>query len=135
MERAVKEIQSFFGEDIPFTTYLYDLQTGSIGLGDLTTLVLRENVCNLEEDELFVFDKLNRRSINMKSSKLQVVLKKDMVLVLRYDNLVLLCIAEPAELFKALLKRLEREQSGLYDNLSVSSPVAANKAKQGMILK
>lgn len=135
MERSMEQIKRFFGEDIPFTTYLYDLQTGSIGLGEATTLILKENVCNIEEDELFVFDKVNRRTLNMRSSNLQLILKKDAVLVLRYDDLVLLCIAEPAELFKALLKRSEREQIGLPDNLPISAPVAVNKVKQGILLE
>lgn len=135
MAEAIEQLHRFFGEDIPFTTYLYNIKTGSIGLGEATTLILKENVCNLEEDELFVFDKMHRKSINMKSSKLQVILKKDTVLALRYDDLVLFCIAEAADLFKALLKRAELEQYRMPEELPVRAYGASKKAKKSILMK
>lgn len=110
MTKAIEQLKRLFGEEIPFTTYLYNINTGSISIGDAPTLVLKENVYSLDEDELFVYDRINMNNINMKSSEMHVILKKETLLAIRYQDILLFCIEEAADLFRVLLKRAEMEQ-------------------------
>lgn len=119
--RTIEQLQKFFGEDVPFSTYLYNINTGAVALCNPTVLVLKKNVPDLEEDTIYLFNRIKCEDLTIKDSELHVIFKKDALLLLRYNDLLLLCMADAADMVKALMNRLEREREQEYYQAAVAN--------------